>query len=259
MELLAGMSLEKWVGFLLVVLRAGALMVALPFFGSRAIPWLVRAGLTLALALVMYPLAVRQGFSPATNLWALGVAGAREVLVGATMGISVRLVLTGVQIMGQLVGFQMGFAVANVFDPVSGAQISVVAQFAYLTGLLVFLALGGYRQFFLAMAESMRLVPVGTAVVSGTMVGEVMRLAAGMFSIALRIGAPVIGALLFTQVAMGILAKTVPQMNILIVGFPLTITIGLIFLALTLGAMVPVLGAYFSDMSGVLIRLIRGM
>jgi flagellar biosynthetic protein FliR len=185
------------------------------------------------------------------------VAG--EMMIGFILALSLRLIMTAAQVMGQLVGFQMGFAVANVVDPMSGAQVSVLAQFAYLVTVLVFLGVGGHLALIRALADSFTLVPPGGFGLSQNLLTRMMDLTAMMFSLAVRIGAPLIGALLFTQVTMGILAKTVPQMNILMVGFPLTISVGLIFLSLTLGLMVPIMENIFGNLRPIFNGLLRAM
>jgi len=249
----------QWVGFLLVLLRAGALMVALPFFGSPNIPNLVKGGLSLSLAILITPAVKLDPALMPRDLVQLAWLGVGELMIGFLLGLTVRMVLTAVQIMGQLAGFQMGFAVANVFDPIGGTQVSVLAQFCYLMALLAFFAVGGHLAFFAALAESFRLVPPGGFGLSKSLFDQVLHLSQIMFSLSIKIGAPVIGALIFTQVVMGVLAKTVPQMNILIVGFPLTISVGLIFLSISLAILVPVLARFFSGLGPLLNNLLRAM
>jgi len=193
------------------------------------------------------------------DLWSFALLGVGEVLIGTILGLAVHILLTSVQIMGQLAGFQMGFAVANVIDPIGGEQISVLAQFSYLMALLVFFAVGGHHWFIKALADSFALVPPGQFGMSASLYKQMMKLAGDMFALAVRLGAPVIGALLFTQVILGILAKTVPQMNILIVGFPLTISVGLFFLAMTMTMMLPAMGNLFRNLGPVLAGLLKAM
>ena len=252
-------SLAQIAGFMLILLRTSALIATLPFFGSQNLPPMTQAGLALTFSLMLTPVVkLDPGLFPRT-LPDFALLAAGEVMIGAILGLAVRLLLTSVQIMGQLAGFQMGFAVANVFDPLGGGQVSVVAQFCYLMGILVFLAVGAHLEFFRALADSFVMVPPGGFSLSRGLFEQVMKLTTEMFSLSIRIGGPVIGALLFVQVAMGVLAKTVPQMNILIVGFPLTITVGLIFLSVTLALLVPVLGRVFQGLGPMLNSLMKAM
>ena len=252
-------NLEQWVGFLLVLMRAGALLVSLPFLSSPSIPGLVKAGLALSLAILIAPAVKLPAELLPRDLPHLALMGVGEIFIGLILGLAVRLILTAVQIMGQLAGFQMGFAVANVFDPIGGEQVSVLAQFCYLMALLTFFAVGGHLNFFAALHDSFKAVPPGQWRLTRDLFDQVMTLSSLMFSLALKIGAPVIGALIFLQVAMGVLAKTVPQMNILVVGFPLTISVGLVFLSLTLTVLVPVLTRLFTGLGPLLNHLLRAM
>ncbi len=254
-----GLTFESWAVFLLVLLRSSALIGTLPFFSSRNIPTLVKAGLSLCLAVLLTPLVKLDAEMMPRDLASIGILGVQEFMIGAILGLSVRLLLTAVQVMGQLAGFQMGFAVANVIDPMGGGQVSVLAQFAYLMTILTLLSVGGHFFFFKALADSFTLVPPGSFSLSRSLYEQMNGMAANMFSLALKIGAPVIGALLFTQVIMGVLAKTVPQMNILMVGFPLTVSVGLFFLSLTMLSLVPIMAGLFKDLGPVFVGLMKAM
>lgn len=253
------LGINAWAAFLLVLVRCSAMVAVLPFFGSPNIPNLAKAGFSLSLALVISPVVELDPALVPRDLPAIAILAVSEVLIGAILGFAVRMLLTSVQIMGQLIGFQMGFAVANVLDPVGGGQVSVLAQFTYLMTILVFFAVGAHHWFFKALADSFVLVPPGSFGMSRGLFDQIIGQAGDMFTLALRLGAPVIGALLFTQVVMGILAKTVPQMNILIVGFPITISVGLIFLATALTLIVPIMGDKFKTLGPVFTGLLKAM
>ncbi len=253
------LSYSQWAAFVLVLVRCSALILTLPFFNSPNIPPLAKAGLCLSLALLLTPVVPVEAARFPTRTWDFALLVGAEIIIGAILGLAVHLLLVAVQIMGQLIGFQMGFAVANVIDPVGGEQISVLAQFCFLMAILVLFAVNGHHWFFKALADSFTLVPVGKVAITKNLFDQMMRLAGQMFSLAVRLGAPVIGALLFTQVSMGILAKTVPQMNILMVGFPITISVGLIFLSLAMLVMIPMLAELYSNLGPVLAGLLKAM
>ena len=252
-------TIQQWLAFLLVLVRSAALIMTLPFLSSANLPPLAKVGLSMALAVFLFPMVnIPPGTFPG-SLIGLTLLLAKEIMLGTILGLAVRMLLTAVQIMGQLVGFQMGFAVANVIDPLGGNQISVLSQFCFLVSILTMFSVGGHWWFFRALADSFKLVPPGDLHLTQGLMAQVMQAAADMFSLAIRIGAPVIAALIFSQVSMGILAKTVPQMNILIVGFPINIMVGLIFLSLTLSVLVPAMADIFRSLNGVLNNLLRAM
>ena len=253
------LSIDQWASFMLILLRTSALVATMPFLGSRNIPTLAKAGLTLSLAVLLFPVTkIDPALLPKSLLGTILLC-VGELMIGAILGFTVRMLLTSVQIMGQLMGFQMGFAVANVLDPISGGQVSVLAQFSYIMTLLAMFSINAHYYFFTALADSFKLVPPGGFGMSKSLLHQMTINASKMFSLAIRLGAPVIGALLFTQVTMGILAKTVPQMNILLVGFPITITVGLIFLALTLGIIIPLMVENFGNLGPTFVGLLKAM
>jgi len=253
------LSYSQWAAFALVLLRCSALILTLPFFNSDNIPNLAKAGLCLALAILLTPVAPVEAERFPTRIWDFALLAGAEVIIGAILGLAVNILLTSVRIMGQLIGFQMGFAVANVIDPVGGEQISVLSQFSFLMAILVLFAVNGHHFFFKALADSFSLLPVGKVAFTKDLMGQMLKISGEMFSLAVRLGAPVIGALLFTQVSMGVLAKTVPQMNILMVGFPITISVGLIFLSLSMLVMIPMLAELFANMGPMLTGLMKAM
>ena len=250
---------NQWAAFLLILLRTSALFVTMPFFSSNNIPTLVKAGLCLSLSFMLQPVLNISTDNYPTDIIGFALLAVGEMMIGAIMGLILRMIFAAIQIMGQLVGFQMGFAVANVLDPMGGEQVSVLAQFCYLLAMLIFFYLNGHLLLIAALKDSFTMVPPGTFSLSQDLLASVMLHASAMFSLALKLGAPIIGSLLFTQVSMGIVAKTVPQMNILIVGFPITISVGLIFLGLALGTMMPTLADNFQGLQAMLQKIMRGM
>ncbi|MEW5723323.1 MAG: flagellar biosynthetic protein FliR, partial [Thermodesulfobacteriota bacterium] len=169
------------------------------------------------------------------------------------------LILEGVQLAGQCLGYQMGFAVANVIDPQSGAQASVLSQFSYILALIVFLSVNGHYVVLKALRESFELVPPGRLDLAPLVLSEVSRGMSQMFIIAVKIGAPALAVLFCTQVSMGIVAKSVPQMNVLFVGMPLYIVVGLFVFGLSLSFIAPILGQALLQADRTISALLRAM
>lgn len=256
---LEDLTYARWVAFLIILFRSGAVVAAMPVLGSQNVPPMLKVFISLMLAFVLWPVVELGDFKLPTTLLGFLPLMIGEILIGMILGLAARLLLASVQIMGQMAGFQMGFAVANVIDPMSGNQISILGQFAYLVAILTFLAVGGHHFFLRALADSFTLVPPGDFGLSQGLFERMMRLAGDMFTLAVRMGIPIIGALLFTSVIMGVLAKTVPQMNILIVGFPLKITVGLVMLSITFTVMVPVMAKAIGNLGNVFTALMKAM
>ena len=245
--------------FFLVFLRVGAVLMTIPVFDSKSIPIFFKLALALATALVLFPILGLQPGPVQTNMLTFGLGAAGEILLGITIGFSVKLIFAGIQLAGQLAGYQMGLAIANVMDPTSSQQIPVLAQYNYLVALLIFLAINAHHWFIRALAESYRLIaPLGVHL-GGSLLERLIHLAGDIFSVAIQVGAPVIAALLITSAAFGLVARTVPQMNVFIVAMPLKIAVGLLFVGLSLPYFTLFLKKIFSAMGENIFFILQAM
>lgn len=231
---LLNFSLPMVQAAVLIFARVGAILLTAPLFSSGSIPVHVKVGLSFMLAVIVFPLVSVNDTFVLLPIASLGIAMAGEVLIGVIIGFTARLLFAAVQLAGQLVGFQMGFGIVNVIDPQTSAQVSIIAQFENIITLLTFLALNAHHFFILAIAKSFEVVPLLTFSFTNSLMEALLRLSCDMFVVAAKVAAPIIAILLFTSVALGLLARTVPQMNIFIVGFPLKLAIGLLAVGLTL-------------------------
>lgn len=232
--LLLNLPVEQIQLFMFVLVRVGAILFSIPFLEARNVPVLVKASLAMAVSVMLMPQLNLPDVSIIGNPFqlALGIAG--EVAVGLIIGLSVQLFFAGVQLAGQLAGFQMGFAIANVVDPASSLQIPILSQFLNLFALMIFFTVNGHFYFIKALVDSFALIPPFGVNLNGQILSFIMKMAANLFVIAVKIGAPVMVALLLTQTALALTARTVPQMQIFIVAMPLQIVLGLLFLGISL-------------------------
>lgn len=243
--------------FILVLLRVSAIVATMPILGNRTVPVRVKGGLSLLIVFLLFPFVKLHTTSPDILPLALKMAG--EVMIGITMGFAGKLIFSGVQLAGQLVGFQMGFAIVNVFDPITSAQVSIIAQFQYLLAMLIFLAVDGHHLFLYAIAESCRILPIFGFHFSGELTQSIVELSKDIFIVAIKIGAPVITVLLMASIGFGLIARTVPQINILIVGFPIKIAVGLIGIGLALPVFARMMANIFLNFGETLNTLLRLM
>jgi flagellar biosynthetic protein FliR len=229
---------------LLIFLRVAAIIFSAPIFDSTAIPVVFKLALALAVSVLLMP--VVGAFSPPAtdDVVVLGMRVLSEVTVGVIIGLSVKLLFAGIQLAGQIAGFQMGFAIANVVDPASDTQIPVLAQFYNLTAMLIFLAVNAHHMFFTALVDSYTRIPSLSLPFGARLVGMIMHLAANMFVVALKVGAPLIAVMLLASVALGLAARTVPQLHIFIVALPVKIFIGFAVLMIV----APYLTAFLVDL-----------
>ncbi len=220
--------------FFLVFIRVGAILMTMPVFESRSIPHVFKLALAFATSLILFPMLKLSPAPLASSIIVLAIGVAGEIMLGLAIGFSVKLVFAGIQMAGQMAGFQMGMALANVMDPAQSQQIPLLAQFNNLVALLIFLALNAHYWFIRALTQSYRLVPPLQVHIDGSLTEHLIQLGGNMFVIAIQVAAPVTAALLLTSVAFGLVARTVPQMNVFIVAMPLKIGIGFLFIGFSL-------------------------
>lgn len=253
------LSLGQLQAFMVIFFRVSAILFAAPVFDSRNIPLLFKVGLAISVSLLLYPMVHLDTTTALTNIVSFAFWVGAEIAVGVVIGMSVKMFFTGIQLAGQFAGFQMGLAIANVMDPATSAQLPILAQFKNLFAVLIFLVTNAHHWFFRALVESFTLVPPFQIQVHDNLFAAVMAMAANIFIIAVKIGAPVMGAMLITSVAFGLLARTVPQMNVFIVAMPVKIILGLIFLSISLPYIAAFLGDRFTYLGRDIVHLMKLM
>lgn len=243
--------------FFLVFVRIGAIMMSIPVISQRSIPITLKVGMAMAISIILLPILDLETPSYYFEIITFGIGVLTEIMLGIMIGISVNLIFSGIQLAGQLVGYQMGFAIANVMDPQSGGQASILSMFFNLTAMLIFLVINAHHWFLSSLAESFSLVPLFEFKVTGSLLEHMMRLASNMFIIAVKVAAPVMAALLLASICLGLVARTVPRMNIFLVGMPLKIGMGLIFVAISLPYLASFLEQLFNGMGKGLIQMLK--
>lgn len=243
--------------FFLIFFRVAAILMSMPIINGNSIPFLFKFGLALGASIVLFPLLDLKVFPVLTELSSFVVGAVGEILLGVIIGMAVNLIFVGLQIAGQLSGYQMGMALAEVIDPADGEQIPLLAQFFQIFAFLIFLTVNAHHWFLRALADSFHLVPPLGFKLSGSLIEQLMRVAGNMFVIAIKVGAPVIAALLLTTIALGLIARTVPQMNVFFVAMPLKIMIGLMFVGFSLPYLSSFLNAVFRKLGDMIFVLLK--
>ena len=220
--------------FIVIFARVSAFNVVMPVLGNKFVPAPVKIGMSVFLSILLVFMAPTLGGGLPEGIFPFVFLMMKEVLAGLALGFITKFLFAGVQVAGDMVGRQMGFAMANVMDPAYQSQVSVVAEFQIVVAFLMYLAINGHHFLIQGLAQSYECIPIAESALGQERSLHVVRMASGMFAAGVRIGAPVVVALLMTSVAMGVLARTVPQMNVFIVGLPLRIGIGFVILAMTM-------------------------
>lgn len=214
-------------------LRVLAIFSVAPVFSMRAIPTRARIGLAFFVALCAQAVLHDQPVVSVNGREALG-AVAQQVAVGISIGFAVRLVMAAVEMAGEVIGLQMGLNFASFFDPTSNARISAVARFFGYMAMLLFVVINGHLMVLLAVVESFSYFPTDGNFLQSLLQMRLYTLGEAVFASALWIALPMMALLLFVNLAMGIISRVAPQMNIYAVGFPVTLTVGLLGIAATL-------------------------
>ena len=238
--------------FLLMLTRCTGIFMIAPFFGSLNIPIMMRAAAAFMFAVVLFPVVDGLGLTVAvpTTLLAYTAAVIEELFVGWLIGFVAYVCFSAIHLAGKVMDMQVGFAVVNVMDPTSGQQIPLIGSFLYNLGIIVFLVTNGHHMIISALAESFRVVPLLTMQPNLSLTMMMVNFTYGIFVTGMKIAMPVTFAILLVNVALGILARTMPQMNIFVVGIPLQLMVGVGVLSMLLPFYVMFLDVLFNEMYG---------
>ena len=226
---------------LLIFVRVSAFFVTIPLFSYKTIPSQLKIVLAFVLSWMMYYTFSIEAFTINGDYLLLVL---KEAVVGLVLGLVVYIVFSAVQIAGGFIDFQMGFAMANIVDPQTGAQSPLMGQFFNFLLLLVFLAINGHHLVLDGIFYSYQFMPIDQFFPKfgdAESVEYIMKLFVAVFAIAFQMSAPIIATLFLVTLALGITGKTVPQLNIFVVGFPIKIAVGFILLIIMMGVMVEVM------------------
>ncbi len=217
-------------------LRVLALFGTLPVLAQRSVPARVRVALAFLVALCaqasLPPVAPIPLDSAVTLLVVL-----QQVVIGVSLGFAVRIVFAAVEFAGELVGLQMGLNFAGFFDPATGGQTTAVSRFFGVTVSWVFIVTGGHLLVIAGVVQSLHSFPVGPEPFAFLKTAEPQRWGAEVFAIGLWIALPMVAMLLFVNLVMGIAARVAQQLNLFAIGFPITLSVGLVGVLLTLPMM----------------------
>lgn len=229
---------------LLAWARISGLFLMAPIFSSKNVPMLVKIGLSGLLAIISanFILPAHIGQQPLEYI----IIIIMELTIGIMIALLTQVIFAAIQLAGQLIDMQMGFFIVNVVDPEHGTQVPLMGNFKFLIALAVFLIVDGHHMVINAIVNSFELIPIGNSVINESLVSFLISTFTSMFIIALKLAAPVVGTLFVVSVALGIIARTVPQMNVFMVGMPAIILIGLGILFISMPLYIYLLNSLFS-------------
>ncbi len=241
-------SLGDFTLFTLVMGRLAGIFSALPLFGGERVPLKIRVVAIFAMTLTCFPVLRLKASALPGDIPSLAIMIIAEVLIGVTLGFAAKAVFGAVEFCGQIVGMQMGFSMATMFDPTMG-QIPLMSLFQSLLAMLLFMSLGAHHMFIRAMVDSYALIPLGGWHMSGSLVTYLTAVTTGIFMLGIKLAAPVMVALLATTVILGVMSRSFPQMNVFIVSMPLNIGVGFVVLGLSLLVFLRTLQVSYGDLA----------
>jgi flagellar biosynthetic protein FliR len=245
--------------FILLFVRITSLVVTAPMLGYQAVPVQVKIALGLFLALVFYPMVSRNAPSIDTRFVPLVVIALKEASLGLLLGFALSLLFAGVRYAGDIIGFGMGFSLANVFDPESSQNVSLIDQFMYIVSLLLFILLNGHHFALESLYMSYTAVPIGGFGLHAALETGFIKLIGLVFIIAMKLAAPVIVAVFLVDVGLAVLARVVPQMNIFVLSFPLKIGVGMVVLMTTGPMMIYVFKKLLTSFEMSMVELVNAL
>lgn len=216
-------------------LRTLAMFSVAPVFSQKVIPMRVKVGLAFLVAVCAQ--AVLDQPMVAINSPEALACIIQQVGIGLAIGLAARLVIAAMEVAGEAIGLQMGLSFASFFDPTSGAQLSAISRFLVQIFTLFFVVVNGHLLVLMAVITSFDAFPVNGSFLQAVAQMRIHELGSGVFSSALWIALPMMALLLFVNLTMGVIARIAPQMNVFAVGFPVTLSVGMIGITATLPMM----------------------
>ena len=218
----------------LLFARLSGLFAFFPFFSHANIPLSIKTSITFFMVVFLFPLLPALHVTP--TFLNLTLAIVSEILIGLIAGLFLTIALSILQMAGMQMSFVMGFTMASVVDPQTSTSIPVLSQILALIGLMIVLAFNGHHQMLIFIADSLSLLPLGTFYPQLNIVDYLLKATTGMFVYGFILSFPVVAFSLLLDVVFGMLMKTMPQFNLLVVGFPIRIAVSLVVIIVTLAS-----------------------
>ena len=252
-------EVELFKVYLLVLVRVSGLIMTAPVLGSRNFPAMAKVGLAAFTALIITPALPALAETLPDGALAFGVLSMGELAIGLMMGLVMQMVFAAVQVAGQIIDMLSGFAMMNVFNPALETQVPIFGFFLYIIAALYLLVWNGHHLMIRGLVSTFDKIPLGGFAVQPGLLWEASVWGRVMFLDGLAIAAPVAASLLVAYVTMGLLGRVVPQIQLFVVGFPVTIALGLLTVAFMMGIYLTILDGMFVRMFRNLETVVRGI
>jgi len=245
MENLYDIIFSKYELFLLIFVRATGLFIISPIFSKESVPSVIKIGFAFLFSILLINVI---DYEVVDTNGVLVILIINELLVGLIIGFISYIFFTALYLTGQIVSMQIGFGMVNVMDPQSNVQIPVMGNFYYIIALLIFLLINGHHMLIEALVSSYELLPIGYSIFQLEILDQMIRIFGQVFIIGFKISSPILATIILADVLLGVLARTMPQMNVFIVGMPLKIMVGIVAVIVMMPLFIIALQHIFTNM-----------
>jgi flagellar biosynthesis protein FliR len=259
LDIPVGMILNGIDVFILIFVRMTGLFVIAPVFGKRNIPVYFKIGFSLLLAIILVNTVKMPNLNYGDSFYEYMFWVFKELIVGITIGYVSYLVFESIYMAGQIIDMQVGFGMVNVIDPVSNIQVPITSNFYFIMSMLVFLWSNGHHVLIKALFESYTYIPIGSAVFNNNLLNDLLRVFGNIFVLGFKIAAPITAAIMISDIALGVASKSVPQLNVFVIGMPLKIILGLLIMIITMPLFISFVDMLTNGMSNEMFNFMKDM
>lgn len=222
---------DKYEMFLLILIRSSGIFFISPFFSSQNIPNTMKAGFSFIVSILL-----AMTLDVDLNVLEIGFVELifKELMVGLIIGFISYAFFATFYVMGQIIDMKIGFGMVNVMDPQHRVQVPIMGNFYYILAFLILLSIDGHHIIINALIDSYKFIPIGSFVFSQNVVDLLINIISEVFIIGFKLSAPVVAIIFLTDILLGMLARTIPQMNVFVVGMPLKILVGLLLITVSI-------------------------
>ncbi len=242
-------------GFLICLARTGSMISSIPVFNGGQVPVQLRVAIVFLFSLLVYPVVGSSLPDKTYQLVELAILLTQEVILGLLVGFLAQLVFMAAEFAGSLIGYQMGFAAANVFDPTTQRQVALISQFQGVFAILLFLSLNVHHLFLEAIVSSFKMLPPGTLNLAGGAVPMLMEVTNHSLILSIQMVAPILALLILSNLILGVMSRVFPQLNVFMLSFPINIGVSFIVMGLTIGVFATMLAKEFSALADRFLQL----
>lgn len=245
--------------FIFVFVRIISVLTSAPVFSNKNFPVLAKIGLSLILSYLIFTFIDKGNIQVEVSLWFIVTNVLKEVVTGLVIGFSVNLIFYAVSFAGSLMGFDIGLAMANVFNPSEGTQNNVIGEYIYILAILVFLLINGHHYVIRGITYSFTIIPLGNYTINAAVYEFIIKMGAAVFVLAVKIASPIMVTFFLVHLGAGILARIIPQMQVFFVLYPLKIGLGIFLLVATIPLYLYMIKYLLGNYEDKLYQLIQAM